>query len=351
MSIISTGGTYRIFDDGVATHDRLPGGTYRVDFAPMQGFYLTRIPDITASAEPVYGDHGARLDRVLRGWRRSTRSLGLILSGDKGMGKSLFVRMLADAFHASGTPVIVVDHAYPGLAAFIDTIEGESLVIFDEFEKVFAETDDRNPQHELLSLFDGLSGARRMYAITVNDLRETSAFILNRPGRFHYHVRFSYPDQAETRTYLRDHVAQEHWGEVEAAVEFSVRVPLNYDCLRAIAFELDSGEKFAEVIGDLNIKRTETPSYRVSVSVEDGRTFVGSLKHDFSAEPDVLAWLTSGGERSGFTLYVDESTATWDESGRLHVTRDGLRLFDSDEDGETPVSAVLTRQLQREIGY
>ena len=87
MTYISTGTTYRVFDESLKTYDTLPVGTYRVSFSDMSGFFLTKIEDIGPGTEKVYGNHNERIDRILRSYNSFTRSLGVLLSGDKGMGK------------------------------------------------------------------------------------------------------------------------------------------------------------------------------------------------------------------------------------------------------------------------
>ena len=72
--------------------------------------------------------------------------------------------------------------------------------------------------------------------------------MINRPGRFHYHFRFDYPTADEIEVYLRDKIDEKYYPEIKEVVNFSYKVKLNYDCLRAIAFELNSGEKFSEAI-------------------------------------------------------------------------------------------------------
>lgn len=46
---------------------------------------------------------------------------------------------------------------------------------------------------------------------------------------------------------------------------------MNYDCLRAIAFELNMGDKFENAIQDLNILNLRTPVYNITLHFEDGK--------------------------------------------------------------------------------
>lgn len=269
MKVINYGSNYEIYADDLKTYDELPSQTYKVRFHPMSGFSLVVTDDFELKESKVYGDRMVKIEKVLHTFKTVNRSLGIILSGDKGIGKSLFTQILSQRAIEEGMPVILITEAYPGIAEFIDSIDQESLILFDEFEKVFSDRDDREPQEKLLSLFDGLSQRKRIYAITVNSLHRVNDFMLNRPGRFHYHLRFEYPDAEEIRTYLSDKLDEEYHGEIENVVKFSRRIKLNYDCLRAIALELSFGIPFGEAIADLNILNIENHRYTVTIQFND----------------------------------------------------------------------------------
>ena len=109
-----------------------------------------------------------------------------------------------------------------------------------------------------------------MFVITCNEIRNLNDFLVNRPGRFHYHFRFEYPTSDEIRLYLQDNLNEKYWGEIEEVVKFATKVNLNYDCLRAIVFELQLGEPFAEAIKDLNIVNIDYNMYDITVMFANG---------------------------------------------------------------------------------
>lgn len=272
MKIVSVGSTYRIYGDDLKTYDKLPAGTYKAEFHPMQGFYLERIDNFVSKEEKIYGSHQDKIDKVLKSYGKFDRSLGIILSGHKGMGKSMFVQLIAERVVELDIAVIMVPKAYPGIADFIEEIDQECLVVFDEFEKMFNPRNEKaESQDNLLGLFDGTSQKKRMYAITVNDLHKVNSFMLSRPGRFHYHIRFDYPTAAEIEIYLKDKVDEQYHAEIKHVVSFANRVKLNYDSLRAIAFELNEGYTFRSAIGDLNILTTDTQRYDVLIKLVNGK--------------------------------------------------------------------------------
>lgn len=282
MKVIKTGMTYEIFDNELKTFDKLPVQCYYMRFSPMKGFYLEKLGDMEIKEEKIYGVHNAKAKKVLDNFEGFERNLGVILSGDKGIGKSLFARLLAVRAMERGLPVIVIENYYSGLAAFIESIEQEVVIIFDEFEKVFGAERNSDPmddsdypaskQSKLLSLFDGMSSGKKLFVITCNRFDHLDNNLIGRPGRFHYHFVFDYPNANEIREYLRDKLNEEYYGEIDEVVRFAYRVKLNYDCLRAIAYELNTGVRFKDAIGDLNISTdfSASPDYAVQAELESG---------------------------------------------------------------------------------
>ena len=275
MKAISTGNTYSIYDDSLKTYDALPSQVYSVRFSKMTGFFLEKHADIEISEDKIYGVHMNKVEKVLSSFSEFKRNLGVILSGDKGIGKSLFAKLLSIKAVERQLPVIIVDEYIPGIAAFIESIEQEAMFMFDEFDKTFSSKnvdEGVSPQAAMLTLFDGLSQGKKLFVVTCNEIRELNDYLINRPGRFHYHFRFEYPSPAEVREYLEDKLDEKYYGSIDEVVSFSKKIDLNYDCLRAIAFELNTGETFSEAIKDLNIINVNSERYNVVLHYENGMT-------------------------------------------------------------------------------
>lgn len=283
QTIIQTGSTYRLFDAFFKSHDALPVGTYHVEFNPMSGHSLHRIDDLTASSEKMYGNGRKRVKRIIKGYEKMGRSYGVLMSGDGGMGKTMLMRELVSSMQKKfSLPIIVVDTDSPGIVQFLDSLD-ECIVVFDEFEKNFPSEGENEGQAQFLTLFDGLSSTKRMYVVTVNSLTKLNDYIVNRTGRFHAHLRFDYPDSDMICEYLVDAGVSKK--AALAVAEFSLHSPLNYDHLRAIAFELvQVGGDFSDIITDLNIKRTKTYAYNVTLTFADGSTYTGVTRTSLSDE-------------------------------------------------------------------
>ena len=260
MKIVESSGRLHLYGDDMQAYDQIPAGTYDICFAKMTGFYLARRPNLSVS-EKVYGVQGSKVAKVLNSFKVFNRNLGVILSGNKGIGKSLTAKMIAQEAIKQGYPVILVSQYIPGIANFIEAIDQEVMVLFDEFDKTFKATSEDNPQDTMLSLFDGTSAGKKLFVVTCNQLNGLNDYLVNRPGRFHYHFRFDYPGADEVETYLKDKLEEKYYDQIPAVVDFSGKIDLNYDCLRSIAFELNLGTPFAEAIKDLNIINMNETSY------------------------------------------------------------------------------------------
>ena len=94
MRVIRIGERYSISTDEVETYDLLPVKTYVVMHNDKDGFYLTAHTNIEVR-EKIYGVHNAKLTKVMAAFDSFERNLGVILSGEKGIGKSLFAKMLS----------------------------------------------------------------------------------------------------------------------------------------------------------------------------------------------------------------------------------------------------------------
>lgn len=92
MKIVNLGSTLRIFPDDLKVEDKIPTGTYDVDFNPMSGYSLTKRSDFETT-EKVYGEHDMLADKMVNRYEHSTKNFGVILGGRKGTGKSLTARL------------------------------------------------------------------------------------------------------------------------------------------------------------------------------------------------------------------------------------------------------------------
>ena len=108
MNVVHAGSTYQIYGESLKTYSQLPVRSYEVGFSKMTGFFLTAHNDLVVNESKVYGSSPQKVDKVLRAFNLTDRNFGVILSGRKGIGKSLFARLLANKAQEYDLPLIIV---------------------------------------------------------------------------------------------------------------------------------------------------------------------------------------------------------------------------------------------------
>lgn len=303
MNVVHSGNTFQIYGDSLKTYGQLPAGTYEVGFSKFSGFFLTAHNDLTVNEAKVYGCTEQKVQKVLNSFSKVDRNFGVILSGRKGIGKSLFARLLAIHAREIGIPLILVSAYYPGIANFLTSIEQEVIVLFDEFEKTFASKDDDAPQEELLPMFDGLDGGKKLFVVTCNEVNKLNSYLLNRPGRFHYHFILSNPNPDEIREYLTDKLEEQYYPFIKKVVSFAAYTDLTYDILRAIAFELNNGYSFEETLADLNICKEKAPHFDIIAEFSDGvKGTVVDERIDLYRSDEVYFWFYIGNGKNRHSI-------------------------------------------------
>lgn len=347
MKIVQIGNRFEIYDDTMLVHNQLPPDNYIIRFNQMTGFYIEKYSEFDTKEEKIYGIHEKKVTKVLNSFKRTNRNLGVILSGDKGIGKSLFAKLLSIEAVKQGIPLIVVDKFYPGIASYIEEIEQEVVVLFDEFDKTFAGiktgNNEADPQAGLLSLFDGISQGKKLFVITCNDMYKLNDFLINRPGRFLYNIRFDYPSTNEIREYLTDKLGPSYSSEIEKVVQFSKKISLNFDCLRAIAFELASGEPFEEAIKDMNITNTENQYYDVTLKYKEGLTLkYRNVSLDMFEDDEMESlWLADNNDNEYVQVSFIPSNAIYSlQTGDYRLPIDKIKFEYDDRDFKEATDSV-----------
>ena len=358
VRIVNTGSSFKIYDNSLKTFDSLPIQSYIVRYDKMSGFFLESYPNIEIT-EKIYGVHKDKVAKVMKSFEIFDRNLGVILSGAKGIGKSICAKLLAEDAIAKGYPLIVVNQYIPGIADYITSIEQEVVVLFDEFDKTFFSGDRDSigdPQTEMLTLFDGLSMGKKLFVVTCNELKNLNDYLVNRPGRFHYHFRFDYPTDGEVREYLTDKLGTNLADEIEKVVAFAHKVDLNYDCLRSIAFELSIGSSFEEAITDLNIMNIQREHYNIVAIFKDGGRSRVCKNFCMDLFDDVELWLDLYDENDyEFRIKFNPTDAIYkyDLGGNVIFGKDMPEIdwYDNYYDDDEKDIEKLNVRKQRELDY
>lgn len=230
--------------------EKLPAGTYHVMFNPKTGYYLDSIPNFEVKGK-IYGDVQTRVNRIMNTYEERPNNTGVLLSGEKGSGKTLLAKMTCVEFIRRGGVVLIIDapHFGPDFNDFIQQIDQDAVIFIDEFEKIY----DRDTQNHLLTLLDGTFTTKKLFMVTINESVRFNDYMINRPGRFYYKFNYGNLDSSFVQEYCEDNLNDQTY--IRSIVSWNQNTRgLNFDCLKAIVEEMNRyNESFIEVLGYLNI--------------------------------------------------------------------------------------------------
>lgn len=150
-------------------------------------YYLEMSKDLPASPIKIYGDVKYLAERIMHRWEVRNCSTGIGLTGYKGTGKSLLAKELCVRAIDQGLPVIMVNEQYYGddFNQFLANISQRSVVLFEEFDKVYHKSEG---QESLLTLLDGIHNSNKLWIFTSNE--SLPYFFRNRPSRIYYNIDY-----------------------------------------------------------------------------------------------------------------------------------------------------------------
>lgn len=326
-----------ISDDAVDIRDNLPTGFYKLEAAPMRGFYLDKADYNTAHGK-IYGKSDVIASHVADAYEKSDRSLGVLFSGGKGLGKSLTTRLIIEKL-MSRHPVIIINKYIDGMFDFLEPIKNV-VYLFDEFEKtmrgnVNEQSSNNNAttkQDQILTFLDGTaSGTHNLFLFTVNEKRELNDNLLSRPGRIRYHYQFESCDAETIRNYCKDNLKRPEL-ESEIVDTLTATRYVSLDIVRALVDEVNTYDvTVSEAMNYLNIdfKRISLRA-RVTWALGDvQKTYTISMGTWIPGNHEICQSLESHDEddddSSGnywyLSLHIDMDGKTIPLVGSLNVTK------------------------------
>jgi ATPase family associated with various cellular activities (AAA) len=265
---LKSGNTFKVSSkEALDLHEHLPVGTYTVGFDKMAGcFFLEKIENFELKGK-IYGNSTRNADRILRTFKDRTASTGVMLTGEKGSGKTLLTKQIAIDAAKDGISTIVINQPWcgEGFNSFMQMIEQPAIVLFDEFEKVY----DGDDQEKMLTLLDGVYPSKKLFLLTCNDKWRVDRHMRNRPGRVYYMIEFKGLEQDFIIEYCEDNLkAKEHIQTIcRVASLFSA---FNFDMLKAMVEEMNRyGETPQEVLKLLNARPEfgDDSKYKVELQI------------------------------------------------------------------------------------
>ncbi len=212
----------------------LPVGTYAVRASP-EGFFLEPITDFNITGK-IYGKTNHMADRILSTFEDRPHTTGVLLNGEKGSGKTMLAKLVSQQAAENGISTIVVNASFygDGFNTFLQSIEEPTIVIFDEFEKVY----DDNEQEQILTLLDGVFPTKKLYILTVNDKYRVNSHMRNRPGRIFYMIEFKGLDVEFIEEYCRDNLNNKDY--IQQICRLTMLFDsFNFDMLKALVEEMN----------------------------------------------------------------------------------------------------------------
>lgn len=353
----------------------LPPAIYTIHHNDMVGFYLERVEDF-GMPEKTYGNNDGRADKIINTFMtRENKNTGVLLSGNKGSGKTLLSKSVCVKLAEAGVPVLLVETAFAGpqFTAFINYIDQRCALFIDEFEKKYRKDEDQNL---LLSLMDGTGVGNKMFLLTSNN-EKVSEFLLSRPSRVFYHWHYGKLPEDVFLAYCEENLHNKaHMENLKTLLAIST--DMSFDVLQSIVEELNRypEETFIQTLMDMNINFGSALNIRYNVESGkwDGEDY-GNMSGDVNVNLlDFQQGIGSVGLRAEANNFADilvfdkslKSLECWHyNSGLVALLEKGEKSLQEVEDGMSydddlrftfkynPASDVVTTErivINRDVG-
>lgn len=348
---VQRGSTFSLQDGASSkTHDVLPPGNYVVKRS-MFGFYLEQVKDFGDQGK-IYGDAVKKATRIINTFESRSKSTGVLLSGVKGTGKTMMSRILGFECFKRGMPCLIINEPHVGddFNQFIQAINQPTMIMFDEFEKVYP----KEKQEHMLTLLDGVFPTKKLFVLTSNSMSRMDENMVSRPGRIFYHLDYKGLDEQFIRDYCEDNLINKKYIDALCSMT-TLYWAFTFDMLQAIVEEMNRyDESPAEAVKMLNAKPDEMSRH---ISYDVVTYLDGKQLHEDDFDPSVI---NNNPMREGFhfNFYGDEAEGE-DDNGfsEMFTTNDMVGMdaktqtftFEKVASNGRHIKIVMTRQKPKEV--
>ena len=268
--------------------------------------------------EKIYGNLTKKAHHIFKMYKKrliDKKSTGVLLSGQKGSGKSLLAKCISNIALEENIPTIIISSSYYGeeFNTFMQSLKNPCIVLFDEFDKLY----ESKHQQQLLSLLDGAFNTACLYLFTINDQRKIDMNLFNRPGRIFYHLNFNGMKDDEIIEYCNEKLKDKKF--IQNIIAFSnLFYEFNFDMLQCLVDELNEfpEEGFESAIEFINAKPNTHEQWTFYVEI---------YKDNEPCEPEL--------KKIDFNPFVSEMVLFFtDKDGNednLSISNENLVKFDS----------------------
>lgn len=329
-------------------YEILPAGNYIIQETPQGELYLEQVEPFRINGK-IYGNATRHSDRIITTFNQRSASTGVMLTGEKGSGKTMLAKMLSIKLAEQGVPTIIINAAWTGdkFNKLIQDISQPCVIIFDEFEKVY----DKDDQPAVLTLLDGVFPSKKLFILTCNDKWRVDSHMRNRPGRIYYMIDFQGLEASFIEEYCTDNLkALEHIPAIKSIA--TLFAEFNFDMLKAMVEEMNRyGETPHEVIKLLNVNPMVDDSGKYTVSVIiDGEPASNIYPNSWNGNPlskqviDVTRYYEEDGESE-----EEDFRVSFKDLKKVDPVEEAM-IFQIEDEGRQ-VAVVFTKIKLQGINY
>lgn len=234
---LKTGNFVRIIsEDDIEISNRLPAANYIVQFDKQAGeYYLEKIAPFELPTK-MYGDVTRYSNRIITTYHTRSGSTGVLLTGEKGSGKSMLAKNVSHLLLKDDIATVVINECHYGdiFNKFIQRINQPCVIMFDEFEKIY----NFDKQEQILTLLDGVFPTKKLFMFTTNDTHRINSHLCNRPGRVFYTIKHAGLEDSFIREFCEDNL--DHKCYIDEICKLAMLFgAFNFDMLKALIEEMN----------------------------------------------------------------------------------------------------------------